>query len=127
MPGDIENVDPYIMKMQSRIPLLRLGFTLRNPKSRVLPQQSCSPDLAPRDFGLFPTLKKKLRGRNFTTDALAADAFHKIVQQYSPKLGTSKPSSEGGSRDGGNASKTRAAILKKNNALCKAQFKNTLF
>jgi hypothetical protein len=31
----------------------------------IIPHPSCSPDLAPCDFTLFPKLKMKLKGRNF--------------------------------------------------------------
>jgi hypothetical protein len=39
-----------------------------------LTRAACSPDLAPSDFHFFPTLKKTLEGRRFTTkeDAEAA-------------------------------------------------------
>jgi hypothetical protein len=33
----------------------------------IVPHPPCSPDLAPSDFWLFPTLKMGLRGRRFST------------------------------------------------------------
>jgi hypothetical protein len=33
----------------------------------VIPHPSCSPDLAPCDFFLFPKMKMKLKGRRFDT------------------------------------------------------------
>jgi hypothetical protein len=33
----------------------------------VIPHPPCSPDLAPRDFFLFPKIKIKLKGRRFDT------------------------------------------------------------
>lgn len=49
-------------------------------KSRVqlLPHPAYSPDLAPCDFFLFPTLKKSLRGRRFSTADEAVDEFRRL-------------------------------------------------
>jgi hypothetical protein len=33
----------------------------------IVPHPSCSPDLAPSDFALFPKLKMKLKGKHFET------------------------------------------------------------
>ena len=42
--------------------------TLDELDIQVLPHPPYSPDLAPCDFWLFPTLKKELRGKHFTSD-----------------------------------------------------------
>ncbi|KAF2905400.1 hypothetical protein ILUMI_00770 [Ignelater luminosus] len=46
---------------------LMQGF-LENAGLKLLAQPPYSPDLAPCDFGLFPLVKDKLKGRKFRTD-----------------------------------------------------------
>jgi len=55
-----------------------------NNNSEVVPHAPYSPDLAPSDFWLFPTLKGTLRGRTFSSrSALATVIFQ--WSQRTPK------------------------------------------
>lgn len=45
---------------------------------QILPHPPYSPDLAPCDFFLFPTVKKMLRGRKFNTANDAVEEFHRL-------------------------------------------------
>jgi hypothetical protein len=51
------------------------------PKQQVtgLPHHLCSPDLAPRDFYIFPCLNEKLRGRRFLSAEEIVDATREAV------------------------------------------------
>ena len=58
------------------------GFTfLRENNFEVIPHAPYSPDLAPRDFWLFPTMKDTLRGRTFTSRAAIASAIFQCSKQ----------------------------------------------
>ena len=43
----------------------------------ILPHPPSSPDLAPSDFHLFPTMKGFLKGKHFSHDETPADIFYK--------------------------------------------------
>ena len=47
---------------------------------QVLPHPPYSPDLAPSDFYLFPSLKTKLRGRNFESNKGVIDAVDDYLE-----------------------------------------------
>jgi histone-lysine N-methyltransferase SETMAR len=46
----------------------------------ILPHPSYSPDLAPSDFYLFPTLKTKLRGRRFGSNKGVMKAVNELFE-----------------------------------------------
>ena len=46
---------------------------------KTVPYPSYSPDLAPRDFCLFPKLKKKLRGCRYETIEEMKEAVTKVI------------------------------------------------
>jgi len=64
----------------------------------VIQQPSCSPDMAPRDFWLFPQLKTALKGKRFedidavnknsmrTPNTIPKDSFQKCFQQWQDRL-----------------------------------------
>lgn len=52
---------------------------LRTQSVELMGHPPYSPDLAPNDFFLFPTIKKKLRGQRFPTPEDAVDAFKNHV------------------------------------------------
>ncbi|KFM80306.1 Mariner Mos1 transposase, partial [Stegodyphus mimosarum] len=74
-----------VQHVQRKRPLFRNGFlshhdnarphiprcvqdVLQQNKVEILPHPPYSPDLAPRDFWLFPELKKPLRGKHFASN-----------------------------------------------------------
>lgn len=52
---------------------------------KIMPHPPYSPDLAPCDFWLFPTLKEKLRGRKFNTDSEVISAVEGSLKQLPEK------------------------------------------
>jgi hypothetical protein len=58
----------------SHTSVLTLQFLAKN-KMAVIPDSPYYPDLAPRDFFLFPEMKLKLKGRRFdTTEEIQAES-----------------------------------------------------
>lgn len=55
-------------------------------KWKIFGHPPYSPDLAPSDFWLFPTLKKSLAGQRFTTDAQVKVAVNNFFQKQSPEF-----------------------------------------
>ncbi|GFX84533.1 hypothetical protein TNCV_560481 [Trichonephila clavipes] len=49
-------------------------------KFTMVPQPSCSPDLAPSNFWLLPKLKM-LKGQRFSADAEVQAAMHKWIRR----------------------------------------------
>lgn len=54
---------------------------LENEKIDLMDHPPYSPDLAPCDFYLFPNVKKKLRGKRFSSAEVAVEAYEKEVAQ----------------------------------------------
>lgn len=64
-------------------PAHRAGATsrfLRASGIKVLEHPSYSPDLAPCDFGLFPFVKNRMKGRKFSTDEQLVGAFEEELE-----------------------------------------------
>jgi histone-lysine N-methyltransferase SETMAR len=83
--------------------LLSVGFVLLDDKARPnwaaqtqdkiaawrwerLAHPPCSPDLAPSDFHLLPTLKRELHGRRFQPDAEGQAAVTTVLKGLSPEF-----------------------------------------
>ena len=69
---------------QDNAPAHRANLTqafLRDNNFEVVPHAPYSPDLAPSDFWLFPTMKDTLRGRTFTSRAAIASAIYQWSNQ----------------------------------------------
>ena len=56
-------------------------FCLASEKVKVLNHPPYSPDLSPRDFFLFPRLKKMLSGIKYTSRRLLSSAIYQCLQQ----------------------------------------------
>jgi hypothetical protein len=51
----------------------------------VIPHPPNSPDLAPRDFFLFPKIKLKLKGRRFDATEEIQDESHRVLDTLTGK------------------------------------------
>ena len=58
---------------------LRTREFLEDSGLKTLPHPPYSPDLAPCDFWLFPTVKDQLRGRGFSTNEELDGALFKVI------------------------------------------------
>ena len=59
---------------------LRTREFLEDSGLRTLPHPPYSPDLAPCDFWLFPTIKNELRGRRFSSNEELVGALFKVIE-----------------------------------------------
>ena len=59
---------------------LRTRESLEDSGLRTLPHPPYSPDLAPCDFWLFPTIKNELRGRRFSSNEELVGALFKVIE-----------------------------------------------
>ena len=62
-------------------PLISVKSFLASEKVKVLNHPPYSPDLSPRDFFLFPRLKKMLSGNKYTSRSSLGSAIYQCLQQ----------------------------------------------
>ena len=71
----------FYMTTPPLISVWLLNLFLAFEKVKVLNHPSYSPDLSPRDFFLFPRLKKMLSGNKYTSRGSLGSAIYQRLQQ----------------------------------------------
>ena len=71
----------FYMTTPPLISVRLLSLFLASEKVKVLNHPPYSPDLSPRDFFLFPRLKKMLSGNKYTSRSSLGSAIYQCLQQ----------------------------------------------
>ena len=75
---------PKPKKLKTQLSAGKMMATVEQNGYQLIPHPACSPDLAPRDYFLFPNLKKDIHGRHFRSNEEVVAAVEKWVKDKDP-------------------------------------------